>query len=259
MSRFLLYMSTNTTENNTSTTANTLIERLFSVGAHFGFTRSRRHPTVAKYIFGNKQGTDIFDLEKTAALIESAKAVCAEAGKNGKTILFVGSKEEIKKTVEAHAKSVEMPYVVNRWVGGILTNFTEIRKRVQRLHDLTAQGESGELERKYTKKERVIIGREHAKLTTNFGGIQKMDRLPSVMVVVDPRHDAIAVAEANHLNIPVIGITSSDANLGLIKHPILVNDGLQASVSLILNELIEAYKAGKSEFVAPKRDDVRRR
>lgn len=258
MSRFLDIMS-NTTEKNTNTAAGTLIERLFSVGAHFGFTRSRRHPTVAPYIFGNKQGTDIFDLEKTAELIESAKQVVAEAGKNGRTILFVGTKEEIKKTVEAQAKSIEMPYVVNRWVGGMLTNFTEIRKRVQRLNDLVAQGESGELERKYTKKERVIIGRELAKLNVNFGGIQKMDRLPSVMVVVDPRHDAIAVAEANYLNIPVIGITSSDANLAVIKHPILVNDGLQASVGLSLAELIEAYKAGKSEYVAPKRDEVRRR
>lgn len=247
------------TEKGTATTSKTLIERLFSVGAHFGFTRSRRHPTATKYIFANKQGTDIFDLEKTAILIETAKNIFNEAGKNGKTILFVGSKDEIKKLVEAQAKSIEMPFVVHRWVGGMLTNFPEIRKRVQRLTDLVAQGESGELERKYTKKERVLIGRELAKLTNNFGGIQKMDRLPALMVVVDPRHDAIAVAEANHLNIPVIGITSSDANLNLVKYPILVNDSLQASVTLIFSELIEAYKAGKAEYVAPKRDDSSRR
>ncbi len=254
-----MHTEINTKETTSSTTAKTLIERLFSVGAHFGFTRSRRHPTATPYIFTNKQGTDIFDLEKTADLIESAKSVVHEAGKNGRTILLAGSKEEIKKIVETYAKANEIPYVVNRWVGGMLTNFPEIRKRVQRLNDLVSQGESGELERKYTKKERVLIGREFAKLTNNFAGIQKMDRLPSVLVVVDPRHDAIAVAEANQLNIPVIGITSSDANLKLVKHPILVNDSLQSSVSLILDELVKAYIAGKSEYVAPKREDTRRR
>lgn len=246
----------NNTETATNTTSKTLIERLFSVGAHFGFTRSRRHPTAVPYIFANKQGTDIFDLEKTAALIESAKAAVSEAGKAGKTVLYVGTKDEVKRIVTACAQSQEMPFVTHRWVGGMLTNFSEIRKRINRLNDLTAQGESGELERKYTKKERVIIGRELAKLTNNFGGIQKMDRLPSMMIVADPRHDAIAVAEANQLGIPVIGITSSDANLRLITHPILVNDSLQASISLVLSELTDAYTKGKSEYVAPKREET---
>jgi small subunit ribosomal protein S2 len=248
-----------TETNTTSPTSKTLIERLFSVGAHFGFTRSRRHPTATPFIFANKQGTDIIDLEKTAALLEEAKALVFEAGKSGKTILFVGTKEEIKRVVESQAKTIEMPFVVNRWVGGMLTNFSEIKKRIQRLNDLVAQGESGELERKYTKKERVIIGRELAKLSQNFGGIQKMERTPSMMVVVDPRHDAIAVAEATELGVPVIGITNSDANLKLITTPIVVNDGLQASVSLVLAELTAAYTAGKSEYVAPsKREEVRR-
>lgn len=251
-----------TTANKTSDASQTLVERLFSVGAHFGFTRSRRHPTATQYIFANKQGTDIFDLEKTAELIAGAKQVLSELGKAGKTVLFVGTKEEIKNIVEDRARGLEMPYVVNRWVGGVLTNFPEIRKRIQRLNDLVAQGESGELERKYTKKERVIIGRELAKLNTNFGGIKQMDRTPSLLVVVDPRHDAIAVAEANQLNIPVVGITSSDANLRLVKHPILVNDGLQSSVSLILDELVASYNEGKAEYVAPtvapKREETRR-
>lgn len=249
----------NTIEKNTGAPTKTLIERLFSVGAHFGFTRSRRHPTATQFIFANKQGTDIIDLEKTAASIEDAKSMVHEAGKAGKTILFVGSKEEIKTVVEAQAKFIEMPFVVNRWVGGMLTNFGEIKKRINRLTDLTAQGESGELERKYTKKERVLIGREHAKLSHNFAGIQKMERLPSIMIVVDPRHEAIAVAEANQLNIPVIGIANSDTNLKTVGLPVVVNDGLQASVSLVLAELAQAYTAGKAEFVAPRRDDTRRR
>ncbi len=236
-----------------------LMERLFSVGAHFGFTKSRRHPTATAYIFGNKQGTDIIDLEKTTASIEVAKSFVQEAGKTGKTILFVGTKEEMIATVRACAESVEMPFVVNRWVGGMLTNFSEIKKRIQRLADLTAQGESGELERKYTKKERVIIGREFDKLTSNFSGIKNMDRLPYALVIVDPRHDAIAVSEARELNIPIIGITGSDANLRLVTYPIVANDALQGSVSLILAELAQAYKAGKAEFVPVKKEETRRR
>ena len=246
------------TEPTMNVSSKSIIERLFSVGAHFGFTRSRRHPSVTPYIFANKQGTDIINLELTAEMLETAKAVLAEAGKAGKIIMLVGAKEEIKGIVEQSAKAYELPYVVNRWVGGMLTNFSEIRKRIQRLNDLIAQGESGELERKYTKKERVIIGRELTKLSTNFGGIQKMERLPNLLIVVDPRHDSIAVSEATHLNIPVIGLTNSDTNVHLITHPILMNDSLQASVSLVLNELLTAYKAGKSEYIAPKRDDVRR-
>lgn len=244
----------------TKTTDKTLIERLFSVGAHFGFTKSRRHPTVTPFIFGNKQGTDIIDLEKTAVSLETAKDIVKEAGKAGKTILFVGTKEEIVTTVKAAALTVEMPYVVNRWVGGMLTNFSEIKKRIARLNELTLQGESGELERKYTKKERVIIGREMAKLIHNFSGIQKMDRAPQVVIVVDPRHDSIAVKEAQELNIPIIGITSSDTNLRLIDYPIVANDGLQASVALILSELTSAFTEGKSEYVAPaKKEEVRTR
>ncbi len=237
----------------------TLIERLFSVGAHFGFTKSRRHPTATQYIFGNKQGTDIIDLEKTSTLLESAKTVLMDAGKAGKTVLFVGTKEEITKTVEAHAKEVEMPFVVNRWVGGMLTNFSEIKKRIQRLNDLIAQGESGELERKYTKKERVIIGRELDKLVHNFAGIQKMDRPPHALVIVDPRHDSIAVAEARELNIPIIAIVSSDTNLRLINYPIVANDALQTSVSLLLSELTKAYVDGRAEYTPAKKEEVRKK
>ncbi len=233
----------------------TLIERLFSVGAHFGFSRSRRHPTVTPYIFGNKQGTDIIDLEKTNELLETARQFLIEAGKTGKTILFVSTKEEISQTVKAAAEKAEMPFVTNRWVGGMLTNFVEIKKRIARLGELVAQGESGELERKYTKKERVVIGRELEKLRYNFGGIQKMDRAPYAMVVVDTRHDVIAVAEANTLNIPVLGITSSDSNLTNITYPIVVNDALQASVALVLEELVSAYQEGAKDAVtAPKKD-----
>ncbi len=231
----------------------TLIERLFAAGSHFGFSKSRRHPSTSPYIFGSKQGSDIIDLEQTAALIEAAKAVVEEAGKNGKTVLFVGTKNETAVLVKAAADSIAMPYVVNRWIGGQLTNFSQMRKRFDRLKSLHDEKESGELERKYTKKERVMIGREIDKLTYNFGGVFNLDRTPDLIVVVDPRHDHIATTEANDAKVPVIGIMSSDSNITHVTYPIVVNDALQASVDLVLRELTASYTEGKKAYVAPAR------
>lgn len=237
------------TENNQS-----IIERLFEAGSHFGFAKSRRHPTIAQYIFGSKEGTDVFDLEKTSALIEDAKKFLEEAGEKGKTVLFVGTKEEASKIVRAEAEKIEMPYVTNRWIGGMLTNYSEIRKRIERLKVLTVEGETGELERKYTKKERVLIGRETDKLTFNFGGIKDMDRAPGVMLVVDPRHDSIAVQEANDMKVPVVAIMSSDCDTSKVTKPVVVNDTLSSSISLVLGELASAYSEGKKKYVpAPAR------
>lgn len=242
----------------TDTNNSSLIEKLFKAGAHFGFTKSRRHPTVSAYIFGSKQGTDIIDLEKTSELLSVAKAFVKESAKSGKTALIVGTKEEIVTVVRDAALKIEMPYVINRWIGGMLTNFSEIRKRVHRLNDLLAQGASGELERKYTKKERVIIGREVEKLNYNFAGIKEMERLPGLLIIVDPRHDSIAAREARELNIPVIGIVSSDTNLNVVTYPIVANDALQTSVRTILAELTEAYAEGKTEYIPPqKREEAR--
>lgn len=141
-----------------------LIERLFVAGAHFGFKKSRRHPTVTPYLFTSKDGSDIIDLEQTAALIATATAVLEEAGKQGKTVLFVSTKDEMGRLVKDTAEKAGQPYVVNRWIGGMLTNWSEIKKRIYRLESLIAEKESGELERKYTKKERVLLNREVDKL-----------------------------------------------------------------------------------------------
>lgn len=233
----------------TSTDSKTLIERLFAAGAHFGFSKSRRHPSVKPYLFGNKLGTDIFDLEKTARLLEEAKQVLTTAGTEGKTVLFVATKDEVSALVKKAAERAEMPYVTNRWIGGVLTNFGEIKKRIARLLSLTTEGESGELERKYTKKERVLLNRELQKLDFNFGGIKTLERPPQMLLVVDPRHDHIAVKEAMESKIPVIGLMSSDSDISQVTYPVLLNDALQASVALGLEELVTAYLAGKAEYV----------
>lgn len=233
----------------TKETNQNLIDRLFQAGAHFGFSKSRRHPSVKPFLFGNKQGTDIFDLEKSAEYLENAKAALKKMGADGKKVLFVGTKEEVKVLVKAAAEDAETPFVVNRWVGGMLTNFSEIKKRLNRLSSLTSEGESGELERKYTKKERVVIGRETEKLVFNYGGIRNLEKTPDAIMVVDPRHDAIAVNEARDLGLPIVGIMSSDNDASLLTYPVVVNDALQSSVKLVLDELTAVYKEGKSTYV----------
>ncbi len=236
-----------TTEKNTA-----LVDTLFKAGAHFGFSKSRRHPSVKEFIFTNKDGNDIFDLEKTIASIQKATEVLEEAGRNGKQVVFVSTKEETKKIVLKEAERAEAPFVVNRWIGGMMTNYAEIRKRIARLKQLTEEGESGELERKYTKRERVVIGREVEKLMFNFGGIKMLDKNPDMMVVVDPRHEVIAVEEARQTGVPVIAIAGSDTNIADLEYPIVVNDALQSSVTLILAILTDAYMKGKAEYVPKK-------
>lgn len=226
-----------------------IIDRLFQAGSHFGFKKRRRHPTVSPYLYATKDGNDIFDLEKVTVLLDTAKEVMKEAGLHGKTILFVGTKDEASRIVKAAAEKVEAPYVTNRWIGGMLTNFSEIKKRINRLEALTHEQESGELERKYTKKERVIIGREVTKLNFNFKGISSIQKMPDYMLVVDPRHDSIAVTEARDRKIPVIAIMSSDCDASLVQFPVIANDSLQTSVALLLSELSAAYAEGKSAYV----------
>lgn len=226
-----------------------LIDRLFAAGAHFGFKKSRRHPTVTPYLYATKEGNDIIDLEKSAILLEAAKTVLKDAGQNGKTVLFVGTKTEVVKLIEGVAKKVNMPYVVNRWIGGMMTNFPEMKKRINRLEELHQGKETGELERKYTKKERMVLGREVEKLTTNFSGIGTLTKLPDLLVVADPRHDQIAIKEAQAMKVPVVGIMSSDSNVTAVKYPIVVNDALQGSVKLVLDELAEAYLEGVASYV----------
>jgi small subunit ribosomal protein S2 len=239
----------------TTKDSQSLVERLFQAGAHFGFKKSRRHPSVAPYLFTTKDGNDIFDLEKTTALLHDAKGVLEQAGSLGKTVLFVGTKDEASKLVVAAAEKATVPYVANRWIGGMLTNFPEIKKRINRLEALNHEKVTGELERKYTKKERVVIGREIEKLNFNFAGIASMTKLPDLVVVVDPRHDHVAVTEAISAKIPVMAIMSSDCDAAKITYPVVANDSLQSSVAILLDELATAYATGAAAYVPAAKTD----
>ena len=219
---------------------------MFTAGAHFAFSKSRRHPTVAPYIFGVKNKVEIFDLEKTNKLLETAKAFAKNLGKENKMILFVGGKSEARNAVKNGAQSLGMPYVDGRWLGGTLTNSVQIRKRVEKLEKLTTEREKGELA-KYTKKERLLIDREIAKLERFFSGIVSLKDLPKAMFVIDPRKEKNAVKEALDTGVPVIALSGSDCNIKDISYPLVGNDASQTSIHFFVNEITKAYSEGKAE------------
>ena len=220
------------------------IQTLFDAGAHFGFSRARRHPSAAVFIFGTKDRTDIFDLEETGKRLGAARALIASIAQSGKHVLFVGGKHEAIGAVKEAAERVGAPYVAGRWIGGTLTNFKNIRKRIDRLEKLIKERDSGELE-KYTKRERLLIDREIDKLLARFGGLVKMAELPGALFVVDSRHEKTAVQEANQLKIPVIGLSSSDCDFSLVQYPIPGNDTSVRSIKLVVGEMADAYAEGK--------------
>jgi small subunit ribosomal protein S2 len=233
------------------------IERMFAAGAHFGYSKSRRHPSVDSFIFGAKNRVEIFDLEKTSELLKEAKAFAEGLGREEKILLLVGGKSEAVQAVRKGAGGIRMPYVAGRWLGGTLTNFSEIRKRIQRLLDLRAQRESGELAEKYTKKEQLLMGREIAKLEENFDGLIPLgDKLPHALFVVDTRKERTAVREARDKGIPIIGLLNSDCNAGEIDYPIPANDASMKSIEFFVNEIVSAYKEGmKNKTVIPEKSE----
>lgn len=221
-----------------------VVDALFSVGAHFGFVKSRRHPSAKPFIFGSKNNIEIFDLEKTSKELEKALIFVETQGKAKAPGLIVGGKSEAREAVEKVGRELEMPFVAGRWIGGTLTNFPEIKKRILRLEELTSQREKGELA-KYTKKERLLIDREIAKLELYFGGLSQLKALPKFVVVIDPKKEHIAVSEAKRMKIPVVGLAGSDSNLYDVEYAIPGNDASRQSIGFVLNEMVKAYKRGK--------------
>lgn len=230
---------------------NPVIESMFKAGAHFAFSKSRRHPTTAPFIFGSKNKVEVFDLEKTHVLLATAKEFVKALGKEGKTILFVGGKSEARKAIKFGAMATNMPFVDGRWIGGSLTNFPEIRKRIEKFERLTGEREKGELT-KYTKKERLLIDREIANLDRFFSGIVSMKAMPAALFVIDSKKEKNAVKEALDKNIPVIALLGSDCDLKEVKYPVVGNDASQTSIQFFVNEIVAAYEAGKKEGVSAK-------
>lgn len=220
------------------------VQELYDAGVHFGYVRARRHPSAAPFLFGTKERTDIFDLEETKKRLDAASAFLASLSGAGKMILFVGGKPEARALVESAAQQVGQPYVAGRWIGGSLTNFKNIRKRIERLLQLEKERESGELE-KYTKRERLMIDREIEELRNRFGGLVSMAELPAAMFVVDSRHEHTAVQEANQLGIPVVALSSSDCDFSKAKFPIPGSDTSVRSIRYVIDRIVEAIQEGK--------------
>lgn len=220
------------------------LQTLFSAGAHFGFGRGRRHPTASPFIFATKDRTDIFDLEATARCLEKASEFVRALAQKGGVLLIVGGKHEATGTVKSVAESIGVPYVAGRWIGGTLTNFKNIRKRIDRLQKLLAEREGGELG-KYTKLERLLIDREIEELQSRFGGLVTLTDLPAALFVIDSRHEETAVKEANQLGIPVVGLANSDCDFSRVQYPIPANDTSVRSIRLIAETIGSAYQEGK--------------
>lgn len=240
-------------EKKTTTSSNSpVIDSMFKAGAHFAFSKSRRHPTAAPFIFGAKNKVEIFDLEKTHAALDTALAFVKSLGKEGKQLLIVGGKSEARKAVKDAATALDMPFVDGRWIGGTLTNSSEIRRRVEKLERLTLEREKGELA-KYTKKERLLIDREIDNLEIMFSGVVSLKGLPGALIVVDPKQEHIAVKEAQDKNVKVVAIAGSDCDLSEVDYAIVGNDASQSSIHFFMNEIVKAYQEGKKEApVAPK-------
>ena len=219
-----------------------LAKELFTVGAHFGYSKTRRHPSMVKFLFAKKNKVDIIDIEQTTTLLEEAAVYMKGLGAKNKIVVFVGAKPEAKVAVQNQAESLGMPYVITRWVGGILTNFPEIKKRLNRLEELRTARANGDLQKKYTKKEQLLIVREIEKMETLFSGLVSLKGLPDALFIVDPKKEVNAVLEAKRLGIPVVAIANTDCDISNIDYPIVANDSSRASIEFIVKHLADAYK-----------------
>jgi len=220
------------------------MKELLEAGVHFGHQTKRWNPKMRKYIFGERNGIYIIDLQKTLKKFRDAYAFVRDVAANGGTLLFVGTKKQAQETVAEEASRCGMFYVNQRWLGGTLTNFATIRKSIARLKKLEEMGESGEYER-LPKKEVLGLERERQKLEKALAGIKEMDRLPAAVFIIDPRTEKIAMAEAQRLAIPIVAIVDTNCDPTGIDYPIPGNDDAIRAIRLITSRIADAVIEGR--------------
>lgn len=226
-------------------------EELLEAGCHFGHLKRKWNPKMAPYIFKEHNGIHVIDLQKTIVKADEAAAALKQIAKSGKKVLFVATKKQAKDVVSEMVKSVDMPFVTERWPGGMLTNFATIRKAVKKMNSLDQLMKDKDFN-SISKRERLQVQRERAKLDKNLGSIADLNRLPSAIFVVDIQKEHIAVAEARRLNIPTFAIVDTNCNPELIDYPIPANDDASKSIAAILKHMVEAIQEGMNERMLDK-------
>ncbi|MEK9200342.1 MAG: 30S ribosomal protein S2 [Patescibacteria group bacterium] len=225
--------------------ADVTLQQLLEAGCHFGHQVRRWNPAMTKYIYGARDGVHVFDLVKTKAGLDEAAAFVKTTASQGGKVLFVGTKRQVAEIVKASAVAAGMPYITQRWLGGTLTNYVEIMKRINKMKKLKDQREKGEL-KKYTKYEQLQIDRDIAKLERFLGGLVSLEKLPEAIFVVDTHKEDVAVQEAIKMKIPVVGLVDSNANPAGIKYVIPTNDDAVGAVTLMVNTISDAIQNSKS-------------
>ncbi len=224
----------------------TSIQQLLDAGVHFGHLRRKWNPAMAPYIFMEKEGIHIIDLQKTQVKLAEATAALKNIAKSGRKVLFVATKKQAKDIVADLVKGINMPYVTERWPGGMLTNFPTIRKAVKKMSSIDKMATDGTFDN-MSKREKLQVSRQRAKLEKNLGSIADLTRLPAAMFIVDICKEHIAVHEARRLNIPIFAMVDTNSDPNLVDFPIPANDDASKSISLILEVICKAMQEGLDE------------
>jgi small subunit ribosomal protein S2 len=218
-------------------------QELLDAGVHFGHQKRKWNPAMAPYIFGEKKGIHVIDLNKTIAHLDQACAAMSQIAKSGKKVLFVATKKQAKEIVSERVKPLNMPYVTERWTGGMLTNFQTTRKSIRKMANIDKMKTDGTWET-LSKRERLFKTRQREKLEKNFGSIVDMTRQPAAIFLVDILKENIALLEAKRLNIPIFAIVDTNTNPKLVDFPIPANDDATKSIALVLDQVCNAIKVG---------------
>ena len=221
-------------------------KELLDAGCHFGHMKRKWNPKMGPYIFMERKGIHVIDLNRTIEGLEKAAKALRQMAKSGKKIMFVGTKKQGREIIAAAAQSVDMPFVTDRWLGGMMTNFPTIRKSIRKMQKIQTMLNDGSLEN-ITKKERLTMTRAHTKLERVFGGMAQLNRLPNALLVLDINHEHLAVAEATRLGIKTIGIVDTNSDPTKVDFAIPANDDASKSIKIITDYLVAAIKEGLEE------------
>ena len=219
---------------------------LLDAGCHFGHMKRKWNPKMRPYIFVERKGIHVIDLNRTVECLERAANALRQMAKSGKKILFVGTKKQARIIIEDAARSVGMPFVSDRWLGGMMTNFSTIRKSVRKMQNIERMLNDGTFEN-ITKKERLVLSRKYEKLHRMFGGISQLNKLPNTLLVVDISHEHLAIAEATRLGIRTIGVVDTNSDPTIVDFAIPSNDDASKAIAIIINYLAEAIREGLEE------------